>query len=199
MRETSGAWIQTATSACLICTVVAILFASVRVRADGYITPWLGLSVATATDNGRGSFGATTGYMAAGVFGFEADVGYSPDLFGSSNDFSGGHAITVMGNAILGIPIGGTDGAGVRPFISGGLGFVRTHIDGGTNAAVSRSSNEFAYDVGGGMMGFFSDHVGLRGDLRYLRTLRDTDRGSGVDFDPGNRRYWRASVGVTFR
>jgi len=49
------------------------------------------------------------------------------------------------------------------------------------------------------MMGFFSDHVGLRGDVRYLRLLQDTNFGSGIDFNPGKVRYWRVSAGVTFR
>ena len=185
--------------AVLIGAAVAVLMAPIRARADGYITPWIGLSVAGPTDDGRRSFGATTGYMAAGVFGFEADVGYSPDFFGPSIEFGSSNAIAIMGNMILGVPIGGTHGAGVRPFFSGGFGFVRTHIESGPLFDVSRSNNDFAYDVGGGMMGFFSHHVGLRGDLRYLHTLRDTNRGSGVDFDPGIRRYWRASAGVTFR
>jgi opacity protein-like surface antigen len=187
------------TNACLICTAAAILTASVQLGADGYVTPWVGLNVASETDDGRVSYGATCGYMAGGIFGFEADVSYSPEFFGSTIDFGRSNAITAMGNVILGVPIGGTDGAGVRPFISGGLGFIRTHIEAGTVVNVSRSNNEFAYDVGGGMMGFFSEHVGLRGEVRYLRLLHDTDRGSGVDLDSGNRRHWRASAGLTFR
>ena len=63
----------------------------------------------------------------------------------------------------------------------------------------SRSNNEFGYNVGAGMMGFFNDHVGLRGDVRDLRTLEDVDRGSGTDFEPGAFHYWRLSGGVTFR
>ena len=27
------------------------------------------------------------------------------------------------------------------------------------------------------MMGFFNQHIGLRGDVRYLRTVEDTNRG----------------------
>ena len=152
-------------NASLIVTAAAILVASVRVGADGYVTPWIGLNVANETDNGRVSYGTTAGYMAGGIFGFEADVGYSPEFFGSNIDFGRSNAITAMGNLILGVPIGGTDGAGVRPFIIGGLGFVRTHTEAGRVITVSRSNNEFAYDVGGGMMGFFSEHVGLRGHV----------------------------------
>jgi hypothetical protein len=186
------------TKACLL-WAAAMVAIPVQARADGYVSPWLGFSIASATDNGRSAFGATAGYMGAGVFGFEADVGYSPDFFGSRSEFGSNNAITAMGNFILGVPIGGTHGAGVRPFVSGGVGLIRTHIEGGTLVNASRTNNAFGYDIGAGMMGFFNQHVGLRGDVRYLNTLRDTNRESGVDFEPGRLSYWRISGGVTFR
>jgi hypothetical protein len=40
------------------------------------------------------------------------------------------------------------------------------------------------------MMGFFNQHIGLRGEVRYLRTLEDTN---------GRLHYWRAAAGLTFR
>ena len=49
------------------------------------------------------------------------------------------------------------------------------------------------------MMGFFSQHIGLRGEVRYIRALQDTERGDGIDFEAGRLRFWRASAGVTFR
>ena len=190
---------RSAMKACLFWAAATVVFAPVQARADGYVTPWIGANVASATGNGRGAFGVTTGYMGAGVFGFEADVGYSPDFFGSSDEFGSNTAITVMGNFIVGVPIGGTHGAGVRPFLSGGFGLTRTHIEGGTIVNVSRTNNLVGYDLGVGMMGFFNQHLGLRGEARYLRALQDTNPGSGVDFDPGRLRYWRVTAGVTFR
>ena len=186
------------TNARLLWTVIVILM-PVPVLADGYVTPWVGYSVASKNDHGRGSFGLVAGYMGAGIFGFEADFEYTPDFFGSRRTLGNNNAISAMGNFILGVPIGGTDGPGVRPFVSGGVGLMRTHIERGTFLDVSRTNNAFAYNVGAGMMGFFSEHVGLRGDVRYIRTLDDVNRGSGVDLDPGRLRYWRVSGGVTFR
>jgi len=186
------------TNPCLLLAVAFVLI-PVQARADGYVTPWLGFSIASATDNGRTAFGATAGYMGAGVFGFEGDFGYTPDSLGSSSMFSSSNTITAMGNFILGIPIGGTHGAGVRPFVSGGVGLMRTHVESGTLVDLSLTNNSFGYNVGAGMMGFFNQHVGLRGDVRYLRALRDTNLGPGVDFDPARRGYLRFSGGVTFR
>jgi len=184
--------------ACLLCAVAAVLLPA-PARADGYVTPWLGFSIASQTDEGRRAFGATAGYMGAGVFGFEGEFGYSPDFVGPRTELGTDNAITAMGNFILGVPIGGTHGAGVRPFVSGGIGLMRTHIERDALADVSRTNNSFGYDIGAGMMGFFNQHVGLRGDVRYLRSLQDTDRGSGVDVDPGRVGYWRVSAGATFR
>lgn len=50
-------------------------------------------------------------------------------------------------------------------------------------------------------MGFFSDHVGLRGDVRYFRTLNrdDTDSGLDLGFDLGDFDFWRASIGLVIR
>src|SRR5262245_63813538 len=186
------------TKACVILTTAVTVCAPAQVRADGYVSPWIGVHAVDSNDDGRGTFGVTAGYMAAGIFGFEADVGYSADFFGPSQ-FGEGYAINVMGDAILGVPIGGDDGAGIRPFVSGGFGLLRTHIDAGRLINATLSSNNLAYDVGAGMMGFFSEHFGLRGELRYFRTLEDTNRGSGIDLERGRLRFWRASAGVTFR
>ena len=35
------------------------------------------------------------------------------------------------------------------------------------------SNSDFGFDVGAGLTGFFSDNVGIRGDIRYFRALRD--------------------------
>ena len=44
-------------------------------------------------------------------------------------------------------------------------------------------------------MGFVTDHVGFRGDLRYLRSFEDLDE----TFDAGDFDFWRGTAGVTFR
>jgi outer membrane protein with beta-barrel domain len=186
------------TKACVVLAAAGVVLVPAPVRADGYVNPWVGVTGVSSSDTGQGAIGVTTGYMGAGVFGFEADFGYSPDFFGVNDSFVKRSAITITGDAILGVPIGGTHGAGVRPFISGGFGLMRTNSDRDTFFDVS-PSNGLCYDVGVGMMGFFAQHIGLRGDLRYFRTLNDVNRLSGFDFSPGRLRFWRVSGGVTFR
>ena len=187
------------TKACVVWAAMSVVVAPTRARADGYVNPWIGVTGVSSNDNGQPAFGVTTGYMGAGVFGFEADFGYSPNFFGVNDNVDRSSALTITGDAILGIPIGGTHGAGVRPFVSGGFGLMRTSTDRDTFLDDSRSNNGLCYDFGVGMMGFFAQHIGLRGDLRYFRTLEDVDRLSGFDFTPGKLRFWRVSGGVTFR
>ena len=185
---------------CVLCATVAVMLAPAQARADGYANPWIGADGVDRNDNGRIAFGITTGYMGAGVFGFEADLGYSPNFLGSDGQFDHSHALTLMGNAILGIPIGGSHGAGIRPFVTGGIGLLRTHSEiQGPAAELSQTTNNPAYQAGVGMMGFFGEHVGLRGDLRYFRTLDDVHFGSLFDFNPGRLHFWRVSGGLTFR
>ena len=107
--------------------------------------------------------------MGAGIIGGEVGFGFNPSFFGSKSEFGDNNVMDLMGNVIIGIPVGGTHGGGFRPFVTGGLGLIR--IDGGSVFDNVDSSNHFAYNLGAGAMGFFNDHVGIRGDVRYLRTL----------------------------
>jgi hypothetical protein len=46
-------------------------------------------------------------------------------------------------------------------------------------------------------MGYFNDHVGVRGDMRYLRTL--TGDVINEDLDLGGFHFWRLSAGLVLR
>src|SRR6266511_3385720 len=126
-----------------IIAVATIALVMARARAEGYFSPWVAANAGSTSnlDHGRAGFGAQAGAMGAGIIGGELDFGYSPSFFGTTNDFGNNSVIYFMGNAIVGIPVGGTHGAGIRPFVTGGLGLIRTQIDGGTIATVSSSNN----------------------------------------------------------
>jgi opacity protein-like surface antigen len=184
----------------LIASATAVVLAPVPARADGFFIPWVGSAFGSSIQNGQAAIGVSGGAMGAGIIGGEADFGWSPSFFGTKTDFGNNTVMNLMGNVILGIPVGGQHGAGVRPYVVGGLGLVRTQIDGGTVAHVSSSDNMFGWDAGGGVMGYFSDHVGLRGDVRYLRATSDLKTGvTTLDLGGNQLHFWRASVGVVFR
>jgi opacity protein-like surface antigen len=185
----------------ILTATVALVAAPMQARAEGYVTPWVGANWGGDINNGRAAFGVNVGGMGAGIIGGEVGFGYSPSFFGTKNDFGNNTVMDLMGNVIVGVPVGGTHGAGIRPFITGGVGLLRTQIDGGTLARVSSSNNMFAWNLGAGVMGYFNDHVGLRGDLRYTRGFEDLNTGNTViDLDGNNQlHFWRLSAGVVIR
>src|SRR5260221_2214775 len=129
----------------LLTGALALVLAPTPARADGFITPWVGSAFGSNIKNGQTTFGVSGGGMGAGIIGGEADFGWSPSFFGNKSDFGNNTVMNLMGNLIVGVPVGGTHGAGVRPYVVGGLGLIRTQIDGGTIAKVSSSNNMFGW------------------------------------------------------
>jgi outer membrane protein with beta-barrel domain len=195
MRGAFKGFIVTAAAA------AALIAAPTQARAEGYVTPWVGGNWGSDIANGRAAFGVNAGAMGAGVIGGEVDFGYSPSFFGTKNDFGNNSVIDLMGNVIIGVPIGGTYGASVKPFVTAGVGLLRTQLDGGTLANVSSSNNMFGWNAGAGIMGYFNNHVGIRGDIRYLRGFEDLNTGNTVIDLSGNNnlRFWRLSGGVVLK
>lgn len=200
MRRASGIFGVTA--------ALMIFAAPSPARAEGYVSPWIGVNFGSnpfdslangrEVDGGRTSYGVTVGYMGAGVIGGEFDFGYSPSFFGDDSDFGSNNVLTGMANVIIGIPFGGTSGAGIRPYVTGGLGLIRTSYGEILNFDAV-SNNDFGYNLGAGIMGYFATHIGIRGDVRYFRTLQDNDGGNGVDLDLGGFHFWRASIGLVIK
>jgi opacity protein-like surface antigen len=96
-----------------------------------------------------------------------------------------------MGNLIIAAPRGG-----IRPYASGGIGIIGARVD-STQQFLKASTNDLGLDAGGGIM-CLSGNIGVRGDLRYFRSLRNNDP-NGVDLALGDFRFWRGTVGVTFK
>lgn len=177
--------------ALLLTAAVAMVWAPVQAHADGYFSPWGGVNFGSNIDNGRAAVGINAGYMGAGVLGGEIGFGYSPKFFGSKSDFGNNSVIDLMANIVLGIPVGGTHGAGLRPYVSGGVGLIRTQIDGATVGSVinpAAKNNDFGWDAGAGVTGYIAQHFGLRGDVRYFK-----------DKDTSDFHYWRVSAGIVLR
>ena len=179
----------------LAAAAAALIALPSTARAEGYVTPWVGANWGSDISNGRAAFGVNAGAMGNGIVGGEIGFGYSPSFFGTKNDFGSNSVLDLMGNVIVGVPIGGTHGGSVKPFVTGGLGLLRTQVDGGTLATIQSSNNMFGWNVGAGVMGYFNDHVGLRGDARYFRTLQDPEEDNEFDIAVGSFDFWRATGG----
>ena len=182
------------------------LAAPVVARADGLFVPFIGVNfggnsgraLSAAIDAERLDWGMSLAYMGGGVLGLEADIANSPDFFGKT-DLGGSSVLTATGNLVFGIPIGGQQGVGFRPYVLAGLGVIRSRVN-TFGEELRRDENSFAWDFGGGAMFFFGTHVGLRADVRYFRTFSDL----GFDFidlidRPRNLDFTRASTGLILR
>jgi opacity protein-like surface antigen len=189
--------------------------APAKASADWLFTPFIGMNFGgSVTFNDafgdfddefekRANFGASLAWMGAGAIGFELDFGYAPNFFESTEgeadfDYGDNNVTTFMANLVVGAPIGGQTGVGIRPYASGGVGIIRTHIDDALDL-FDVSSNDWGFNAGAGIAGFFSDNIGLRGDVRYFRSLQDNEPDDELDLSLGDLKFWRGSIGITFR
>ena len=113
-------------------------------------------------------------------------------------DFGDSNVTSIMGNVVVGVPIGGQTGGGIRPYASGGIGLLKTRVDGG-DLFDDFNRNDLGINVGGGVQGYFTDTIGIRGDIRYFRSLEDDEADGEFDLGLADFDFWRATVGVTFR
>lgn len=187
---------------CVMVVALILVLAPASARADWLFTPHVGGTFGGSTPTNDFTWGASIGWMGAGVFGFDAEFALTPEFFESGDGdfdvFDTSNVTTFMFNAILGTPVGGTTGGGFRPYISAGAGLMQTNVT-DAESLFEINNSEFGVNVGGGAMGFMTDHVGFRGDIRYYRALADPDEDNEFDIGFGDLDFWRGTVGVTFR
>jgi len=182
--------------------VVAALAATAGpAAADGYITPYLGYNFggdsahcATLTncEEKHANFGVSLG-SAGAILGFEEDIGYAKNFFMAAPGVDN-NVFHAMSNLLVGVFAGP-----VQPYVLVGAGLIRTHVS-LNPTQVSSDNNALGYDLGGGVSGFFSPHVGVRGDIRHFHTLQDVTLLRLGGLTAGEKLdYWRASVGVAFK
>lgn len=147
----------------------------------------------------RMDFGATIGWNPS-IVGFEIDFGYSPNFFedtaGDRNfEFGDSNVTTLMANLHLTTP---NQGRGVRPYGSGGLGLIRSRVSDVGGLFNDVSTNDVGVNIGAGLQGNFNENVGIRGDIRYFRSLQDNEPDGEFDLGLSNFDFWRGTIGVTF-
>src|SRR5262245_4911465 len=189
---------------------LALLLPAPASAQSWFIAPFIGANFAGNASFGdfpdaddelerRVDFGFTLGYN-PGVVGFEVDLGWSPNFFedtAGDRDFEFGdnNVTTLMGNLLISAP----PGTGIRPYASGGLGLMRAHASVDSGVFNDLSTNDLGINIGGGINGQFNDNVGIRGDIRYFRSLQDSEPDTALDLSFADFNFWRGSVGVTFR
>jgi opacity protein-like surface antigen len=141
--------------------------------AQGFISPFIGYNFGgkagcpqiTNCEDKHVNWGVAVGALGS-VVGFEEEFAHTNDFFGSSPN-QATSVLTVMSNFMLAPKIGP-----IQPYALGGVGLIRTSVE---SAGQNQDENQFGWDVGGGIIGFFSRHVGIRGDVRYFHSFEVFD------------------------
>ena len=188
----------------LVLAVVMVVATAGPLRADGFVTPFYGYNfggdssncptISTCEDK-RTNFGVSFGSMGT-VFGFEEDLSFAKDFFGSVPNVDNS-VFTLMSNLLIGVGRGP-----VQPYVLVGAGLVRSHVS-VSLSQFSADNNSLGYDIGGGVNGYVTRHVGIRGDVRHFHTLQTLDVPlfdvATQVFVSQKLDFWRASVGLSLR
>ena len=157
-------------------------------RADVTLTPFIGSLFSGQLPTTKVAYGVSLTGMGAGIIGGEFDFSWTPDFVPAAPPHNAVTEANMTGNLIVGIPIGGTHGASIRPYAVGGGGFLRA-TEKNSDFLDRIKSNDFVWDLGGGVLGTFNSHVGVRLDLRYFHTNSASNE----------YRFWRGTGGLAFK
>ncbi|MCC6161846.1 MAG: outer membrane beta-barrel protein [Acidobacteria bacterium] len=170
--------------------------------ADILLTPFAGVSFVDENTK-KMTYGATLSL--GGLIGFEGELARTSlaeaSLRGTPIDLNA-HVTTGMVNVVARFPTGP-----LQPYATAGLGVIRATGSADVPAlgpALSISGRTFGMNYGGGLYVFPSKSIGIRGDIRYFRTVGDlTLKGAAdlfdIDLPVPDFDFWRITGGVTLR
>jgi hypothetical protein len=191
----------------LACCCALLALTPRTAAAEWHLTPFVGLTfkgnvslidLEHGAEKVHGHFGGAFTLLGGGLFGVEGVFVDTPGFFKSESDGLVTHSrnFALMGNAVLTAPRRWTE-YGLRPFLSGGLGLQHLSVSDQADL-LPASKSAAAFNIGGGAIGFLSQRVGLRFEMRYYANLHRTDEGP-IALAPLHVRYFTGSVGIVFR
>ncbi len=183
----------------LCVAALALLALPADARAQGYISPLIGFdfggdSGCPAIDDCEDknlNAGVAIGRMGA-IAGFEVEFAYAKDFFGEAAGLDSS-VLTLMGNVMI-----NPDLDPFRPYVTAGLGLIRTDVELSPSGVVSSQNSHVGWNLGGGLMIFFGDHVGIRGDLRFFHAFQDLDV-LGLSIEGEKLDFGRAAGALVLR
>jgi len=172
-----------------LAVILGLAAAPTTAQADIVLTPFAGVNFAGDTPDTPLTFGGGVTFVGRSI-GLEIEASRTNDFF------SDGQTDVSLVSASL---VGGADlpGTGVKPYFLAGVGLMRTNTE-LANILEDTSYNNFAILLGGGLNAYFTDNIGLRGDIRYYRRL---ERQSDIGVIPiaSNFDFFRATIGLNIR
>jgi opacity protein-like surface antigen len=182
-----------------VLTALIVAGAARQADAQGFISPFLGYNFGgdagcpeiTDCEDKHANYGIAFGAL-GGVVGFEGEFAHTSDFFGDSPR----EAVTVLtmtGNFMLAPRFGP-----VQPYGLAGIGLIRTSVESGGQ---DEDENQIGWDAGGGLLAFFSAHIGARADVRYFHAfqLLDFSRFPNLPIRETKLDFGRFSVAAVFK
>jgi hypothetical protein len=175
-----------------------LLIGTTKAQAQGFISPLFGYDYSgdslcaniSGCDQKKLNIGFGFGSLGK-AGGFEEEIAWAKDFFGSTANGGDSSVLTVMSNFLLAPKIGA-----VRPYGLFGVGLMKAHVDLNPVNIVSFSNNTFAWDAGAGVMVIFGDHFGIRGDLRHFQSFQSF---LGLPLGDTKLNYGRLSFGIVLQ
>lgn len=133
------------------------------------------------------------------VFGVDVDVADAPGfLEGEQHLYLNSRVTTLTGNIVIAAPRRLTEYV-LRPYFVGGAGLMRIHADdyfGAFNVERVRP----AFDLGGGVLMFFTNTVGASFEVRRFQNFYKASDDAGLTLTGSERlSFWRAGVSLALR
>jgi hypothetical protein len=176
-------------------------------RADFFVIPFAGIKFGGSTSivdlelaagKNKLVLGVAALKIGSGIIGFEGEFGNMSGFF-SNPDIEplvkgGSYVNDLTGSVVLTLPPGVT-GGGLRPYGIVGAGFVHAEAEDILEVLQVRRTVP-VINLGVGAIGMLTNNVGLRFDVRHLRSLSSDPSIGGV----GRRiAYSRFTIGVLLR
>jgi hypothetical protein len=184
-----------------------LLIGPARADAEWQIRPFIGVAFGGSTTLVDLEHAATGPHMVFGVtggllgeiLGLEADFSVSPGFFetGRRHLVTQGSVTTFTGGVVLAFPRSLTEYT-LRPYVAGGVGLMRVRIDDSFDV-LQVSTTLPAFNVGGGVIGYLTDSVGVSWDVRRLQSIGRKVEGRGFSFGREELSFWRANMALAIR
>ena len=179
-------------------------------RADFFVVPFLGTKFGGSTSivdlelaSGKKKFvlGIAARTVDDGIIGYEVEFANIAGYFGNEEEAaieplvkSGNYVNDLTGSVVLSLPPGFT-GGGLRPYAVIGGGLIHAQSEEILDVLTVRRTVA-AINLGVGAIGMITNNVGLRFDLRHLRSLTNDPPSGGVGHQIA---YSRFTVGLLLR
>ena len=180
----------------LIALSILLVTAS-RASAQIVVTPFASVNAGTvpgffdlddAAKKLHGGFGVSVSVLTDGWIGVEGETVFTPSAFSGRDLVESSRLLTASGGALVTVPA--RWGRRVRPYVSLGAGVAQINsVDVGHFFVVDSSVPVATGSVGAWV--WFSERLGLRASLRFVRSLRAVESES--------LETWQPSVGVSLR